>query len=320
MLKLLIIADPLEKLNIHSDSTYLLLLTAHDLNIQISYCLPGDVYAYNDQALANVAALELAHGVAQIHTTTKWFRVTEELTAVALTHFDAIMVRNDPPFNLEYYYLTQILTLAERAGTKVINHATALRNFNEKLAILNFPELIVPTLVSKNKVVINEFINQQKLCVAKPIDLMAGREVFKLAHDDANKNVILEALSRYYTQTIMVQRFIPEVVQGDKRIFIINGEVINHCVYRIPQSGEIRGNLAAGGRSEVHPLQNSDYQIAQPVANWAKQQGILIAGIDVIGSYLTEVNITSPTAMQAIYQQTGINIAELILSALIKSS
>jgi glutathione synthase len=242
--------------------------------------------------------------------------VVERLNAVNLTHFDAILVRNDPPFNLEYYYLTQILELAERSGVKVLNKPSALRNFNEKLAILNFPELITPTLVSKNKQVILDFILEHGVCVAKPIDMMAGRGVFRIANDDPNQGAILESLTDYFTQTIMVQKFIPEVIHGDKRIFIIDGKIVDHCLYRIPQNGQIRGNLAVGGRGEVHPLNAEDYRIAEEVAKWLKQNEILIAGIDVIGTCLTEVNITSPTAMQQIYQQAGVNVAELILKTI----
>lgn len=316
MKKILIIADPLANFNIAGDSTYLMMLTAKDMGFQLSYCAPSEIYARGNQAFANTCELELAHGVAEIYSTKDWFQVVERLEAVNLAHFDAILVRNDPPFNLEYYYLTQILELAENTGVKVLNNPGALRNFNEKLTILNFPELITPTLVSKNKQVILDFILEHGVCVAKPIDMMAGRGVFRIANDDPNQGAILESLTDYFTQTIMVQRFIPEVIYGDKRIFIIDGEIVDHCLYRIPQNGQIRGNLAVGGRGEVHPLNDADYKIAEEVAKWLKQKGILIAGIDVIGTCLTEVNITSPTAMQQIYQQTGVNVAELILKTI----
>lgn len=316
MKKILIIADPLEKFNIHGDSTYLLMLTARDMGYQLSYCAPSDIYSLKDQSLANICELELAHGVADIYATPQWFKIVSQLEAVNLTHFDAIMVRNDPPFNLEYYYLTQILELAEHNGVKVINSPRALRNFNEKLTILNFPKHITPTLVSKNKNVIKEFIATHGVCVVKPIDMMAGRGVFRIANDDPNQDPILETITDYFTQSVMVQRFIPEVVAGDKRIFIINGEVVSHCLYRIPQSGQIRGNLAVGGRGEVHPLNEDDYAIANEVAQWLLQEGVQIAGIDVIGKCLTEVNITSPTGAQQIYQQAGINVFANLLSSI----
>jgi glutathione synthase len=170
--------------------------------------------------------------------------------------------------------------------------------------------------VSKNKNVIKEFIATHGVCVVKPIDMMAGRGVFRIANDDPNQDPILETITDYFTQSVMVQRFIPEVVAGDKRIFIINGEVISHCLYRIPQSGQIRGNLAVGGRGEVHPLNEDDYAIANEVAQWLLQEGVQIAGIDVIGKCLTEVNITSPTGAQQIYQQAGINVFANLLSSI----
>lgn len=316
MKKILVIADPLEKINISGDSTYLLFLTAKDLGFEIHYCLPSDLFAINNHAFGNISELEIAHGLAEIHSTKSWYSVKHYSTKRALTDFDAILVRNDPPFNMEYYYLTQILALAEKAGVKVLNPAAVLRNCNEKLTILNFPELISPTLVSKDKHVILEFIKENGVCVAKPIDMMAGRGVFRIAADDPNQNAILENLTDYFSQTIMVQKFIPEVVHGDKRIFIINGEVVNHCLYRIPQNGQIRGNLAVGGRGEVHPLNEDDHKIASTVAKWLQENGVVIAGIDVIGKYLTEVNVTSPTAMQQIYRDSGTNVAELILKTI----
>jgi glutathione synthase len=243
--------------------------------------------------------------------------LSPQLTKINLNEFDAVLVRNDPPFNMEYYYLTQILELLEKSGTtKVINHPRALRNFNEKLAILNFPELITPTIVSKSKDVLRDFISSHGVCVAKPIDMMAGRGVFRISPDDPNQNVILETLTNYFIQTIMVQKYIPEVVEGDKRIFIINGQVVDYCLYRIPPNGQIRGNLAVGGRGEVHKLTPKDYAIALHVAKWLNAHGIIFAGIDVIGNYLTEVNITSPTGAHQVLKNSGINVTELVLKTI----
>ena len=313
MKKILIIADHPANFKIQGDSTYLLLLTAHELNYSISYCSADNLRALNNHAFADVQSLQLQHGMDQIHSTPDWFSLDEIQFNVALTEFDLIMVRSDPPFNMEYYYLTQILDLAVRQGVKVINSPATLRNFNEKLTILNFPQHIPATLVSKNKSHLKQFMATHGFCVVKPIDMMAGRGVFKISLEDPNCDAILEQLTDYFTQTVMIQRFIPEVVQGDKRIFIINGQVIAHCLYRIPQNGQIRGNLAVGGRGEVHPLNADDYVIAEDVAKWLRQEGIQIAGIDVIGKCLTEVNITSPTGAQQIYAQTGINIFEALL-------
>ena len=316
MRKILLISDPMEKFNILGDSTYLLTLTAGDMGFQISQCLPEDVYSINNQAFANINNIRLAHGLSAIHSQAGWFEKIASAEQVNLSDFEIILVRNDPPFTLEYYYLTQILELAHAQGVKVINSPQILRNFNEKLSILNFPQHIVPTLVSKNKPVLKKFIREQEICIAKPIDMMGGRGVFKTGGEDPNQDAILESLTNYYTTSIMVQRFIPEVVAGDKRIFVINGEVIDYCLCRIPQSGQIRCNLAVGGRGEVQPLNEHDYLIARDVAVWLKQQQIAIAGLDVIGNYLTEVNLTSPTGAQQIYRESGINVFERLLIGL----
>lgn len=316
MRKILLISDPMEKFNILGDSTYLLTLTAGDMGFQISQCLPEEVYSINNQAFANVNNIRLTHGLSAIHSQTNWFEKIASTEPVNLSDFEIILVRNDPPFTLEYYYLTQILELAQAQGVKVINSPRILRNFNEKLSILNFPQHIVPTLVSKNKTVLKKFIQEQGICIAKPIDMMGGRGVFKTGGEDPNQDAILESLTNYYTTSIMVQRFIPEVVAGDKRIFVINGEVIDYCLCRIPQNGQIRGNLAVGGRGEVQPLNEHDYLIARDVAAWLKQQQIAIAGLDVIGNYLTEVNLTSPTGAQQIYRERGINVFERLLTGL----
>lgn len=318
MQKLLIISDPIEKFNINGDTTYLLMLTAKDLGIEIYNCLPQELYLKGNTAYANVRMLQINHGTDLIHSTPNWVDTIETKEEFNLNNFDSIMVRNDPPFNMEYYYLTQILEFAEKTGVKVVNPAACLRNFNEKLAILNFPELITPTLVSRDKKVIFNFIAEHGNCVAKPIDMMAGRGVFKISPEDPNQAAILENLTNYYTQTIMVQRFIPEVILGDKRIFIVNGKVIDYCLYRIPQNGQIRGNLAVGGRGEVHRLDENDYVLANKVAKWLIENHIPFAGIDVIGKCLTEVNITSPTGAQQIFRDTGINVTKLLLDGLVE--
>lgn len=318
MPKLLIISDPIDKFNINGDTTYLLMLTAKDLGYEIYNCQPKELFLENNNSYANVRTLEINHGTNLIHSTPDWVSVIEANEHVNLNNFDIIMVRNDPPFDMEYYYLTQILEFAEKAGVKVVNPAACLRNFNEKLAILNFPELITPTLVSRDKKVIFDFIAKHGNCVAKPIDMMAGRGVFKISPEDPNQAAILENLTDYYTQSIMVQKFIPEVVLGDKRIFIVNGKIIDYCLYRIPQNGQIRGNLAVGGRGEVHRLVESDYEIAMPVAKWLSAHNISFVGIDVIGKCLTEINITSPTGAQQIFRDTGINVTRILLEGLAK--
>lgn len=318
MQKILLICDPLESFKTLTDTTYSLMIAASDLNIEVFYCYPSDIYLDNNLALANITAIDvLARGSDEPGSVVPWFKRNATFKNVNLTDFRAILVRNDPPFDMEYYYLTQILTVAEKNGARVFNNSSSLRNFNEKLAILNFPELITPTIVAKSKAVIEEFLAKHDQCVIKPLDLMAGRGIFKISLNDVNCGAILENSTNYFTQTVMVQKFIPEVIYGDRRIFIIHGEVIDHCLYRIPQNGAIRGNIAAGGRGEVHPLTAEDHALATVVAKWLIQHDIVFSGIDVIGNKLTEVNITSPTGTRQIFKHTGIDIPKLILQKII---
>lgn len=342
MSKILFICDQLESFKVQTDTTISLMVAAHELNAEILYCRPQDLYTENSIAYANVYQLEIlvnnhrdltpeklnvfhdkmdsrlrGNDISAAHS---WYKVGACFQKINLNTFKAIMVRNDPPFDMEYYYLTQILTVAEKNGGVVINNSNALRNFNEKLAILNFPEFITPTIVTKNKEVIFGFLQTHGECVIKPIDLMAGRGVFKISIDNVNCGAILEASTNYFTQTVMVQKFIPEVIHGDRRIFIVHGEVIEQCLYRIPQGNAIRGNIAAGGRGEVHSLTADDHVIANSVAKWLQEQEIMFAGIDIIGNKLTEINITSPTGVRQIYNHSGINISQILFQKLLQNS
>ncbi|MBY0378782.1 MAG: glutathione synthase [Burkholderiales bacterium] len=316
MKKILFICDPLENLKVQYDNTYSLMLAANESNYEIHYCLPKDIYLTNNHVSCNCKKLSFHQNSYDIPDTTRiWYSETEYSTLNS-SQFYAIMVRNDPPFNMEYYYLTQILHYAELCGSKVVNNSHALRNFNEKLSILNFPELIINTMVSKSPSAINTFISQHKDCIIKPLDLMGGRGVFKISPTEINYGAIIETSTNYYTQTVMLQKFIPEVVHGDKRIFVVNGEVIEYCLYRIPQINQIRGNIAAGGRGEVKKITEKDLKLANIVAKWLKHKNIVFAGLDVIGDYLTEINITSPTGTRQIHSKTRINIPKLVIEAL----
>ena len=316
MKKILFICDPLDTFKLQTDATYMLMVAASDLGFSIFYCLPNQVYAQNNQALAIATPLTiLATSTQEPGHVMPWYSEQHSLPLVGtqLNAFDLVMVRNDPPFDLEYYYLTQLMTIAERSGVSVINNSFALRNYNEKLAILNFPELIPTTVVTKNRGILHDFLHTHGECVVKPLNLMAGRGIFKLSLNDVNYDAILESSTNYYTETVMLQQFIPEVVHGDHRIFIVHGKVIEHCLWRIPQDNKIRGNIAAGGRGEVHPLTAEDYQIAAPIAKWLQENNIVFSGIDVIGNKLTEINITSPTGTRQIFRHAGIDIPKLIL-------
>lgn len=317
MSKILFICDPLSTFKVQGDTTYLLMLTAAEMGYQVFYASPTEVYAQDNTALVIAHEIKLLASNKDIPgSVMPWYQEQSSITC-NINQFSATLVRNDPPFNMEYFYLTQILSLAEQQGALVMNNSKSLRNFNEKLSILNFPHLITPTIVTKHKQTLLDFLNLHHDCVIKPLDLMAGRGVFKISPTDVNTNAIIENSTSYHTQTVMVQKFIPEVIYGDRRIFIINGNVFEHCLYRIPQNNQIRGNLAAGGRGEVHQLTDDDYTIANEVALWLKQHQIIFAGIDVIGNKLTEINITSPTGARGILQHTGINPMKLVLEAII---
>lgn len=321
-MKILFICDPVANFKIHGDSTIALMVAANDLGYSVHYTLPKDIFANNNIALANLTPLDILIKTNDLSVaiTKPWYKEHDMLHSQDLSGYNAIMVRNDPPVDTEYYYLTQILQLAENNGAKVVNNSYSLRNFNEKLSILNFPEFISPTLVSRNKESILQFMEQHGDCVVKPLDQMAGRGVFKLAKNDVNTYPILELSTNYFTTSVMVQKFIPEVIYGDRRVFIVNGKIISHCLHRIPQENQIRGNLAAGGRGEVHSVTEGDYIIANAVVKWLNEHKILFAGIDIIGNKLTEINITSPTALRQIFSHNGIDIAKLVIESITSNS
>ena len=245
----------------------------------------------------------------------KWY--DERLRhVVALRDFDAVLMRKDPPFDTEYVTTTWLLERAEAEGARVFNRPRALRDHSEKLALAEFAQFAVPTLVSREATRIHTFIEAQGDAILKPLDCMGGRQVFRVRRDDPNRNVIIETLTRDGAQTIMAQRYIPEIVDGDKRILLIGGEVVPYCLARIPQAGETRGNLAAGGTGVARQLTARDREIAGALAPVLAERGLLLVGIDVIGDWLTEINVTSPTCMVEIAQQTGFDAAALFIAAL----
>jgi glutathione synthase len=226
------------------------------------------------------------------------------------------MMRKDPPFDQEYYYATLLLERAEREGVRVVNGPRALRDWNEKLSILAFPKLIPPTLVAGDMARIQAFVDAQGDVVLKKLDGMGGTMIFRVRSDDANRNVIIETLTDLGRRTVMAQRFIPEIAQGDKRVLVIGGKPFGHCLARIPKPGETRGNLAAGGRGEARAIGARDREIGEAVGAELAKAGIVFAGLDIIGDWLTEVNVTSPTCIVEIAEQTGHNAARDLMDAL----
>ncbi|SCK10530.1 glutathione synthase [Vogesella sp. LIG4] len=307
---ILFIADPLEHFKLYKDTTYAMMEEAAKRSHGIWFCEAGDLYVEGGRILAEAVPVHLTGSKDK-----DWFR-KGTLQAQALQNFSAIVMRKDPPFDLEYLYATQLLTQAEAQGARVFNRGQALRDFNEKLAILNFEEQIAPTMVTSRPDRLKRFIRQHQDAILKPLDGMGGSGIFRVTPDDPNLNVIIETVSHYGTRTVMAQRYIPEIRHGDKRVLVIDGEPVDYCLARIPQAGETRGNLAAGGRGEARPLSERDREIALALAPELKRRGILLAGLDVIGNYLTEVNVTSPTCFREIMDQSGINVAALFIDAL----
>jgi glutathione synthase len=232
-----------------------------------------------------------------------------------LKDFDAVIMRTDPPFDSEYFYATHLLSQAEREGAKVFNSPAALRNHPEKLAILEFPQFIAPTLVTRSEADIRAFHAQHGTIILKPLDGMGGTGIFKVGADGLNLGVIVETLNRGGAQTVMVQKFLPGIAQGDKRVLLIGGKPVPFCLARIPQGGEVRGNLAAGGKGVAQPISARDREIAEALGPILMARGLMLVGLDIIGESLTEINVTSPTCFQEITDQMGCDVAALFMDA-----
>jgi glutathione synthase len=307
-LSLLFVVDPLDKLKEYKDSTVAMMREAAGRGHAIFACTLDDL-AYAGRVQARARRLRIT-GQPE-----PWF---EDLgtEATALSRFDAVLMRKDPPFDVEFLNATLLLSRAVAEGARVINDPRALRDHNEKFAITEFGEFVVPTVVTRNIALIREFHRDEGDIVVKPLDGMGGTGVFRLTRSDPNLNSILETITSQGTRTVMAQRFIPEIAQGDKRILLVAGRAVPHCLARIPAPGESRGNLAAGGTGRAQPLSDNDRRIAEALGPGLAARGLLLVGLDVIGSYLTEVNVTSPTCFVEITQQTGFNVAAMFIDAL----
>jgi glutathione synthase len=244
-----------------------------------------------------------------------WFEVTSERRA-ALKDFDAVLMRKDPPFDSEYFYATHLLGQAEREGARVFNSPAALRDHPEKLAILEFPQFTAPTLVTRSEADIRNFHAEHGEIILKPLDGMGGMGIFKVGHDGLNLGAIIETLNQGGEQTVMVQKYLPQISEGDKRVLVIGGEPVPFALARIPQGGEVRGNLAAGGKGVAMSLTEREREIAETLGPILVQRGLLLVGLDVIGGHLTEINVTSPTCFQEITDQQGCDVAALFVDAL----
>lgn len=308
-MKILFITDPLAHLKIHKDSTFAMIEESIQRSHAVSVAELHDLSVEGGQVLVDAKALTLTGQLPQ------WFRLSDAYRQ-PLVAFHAVVMRKDPPFNLEYLYASHLFSLAETKGAKIFTSGQALRDFNEKLAILAFPEWTPPTLVSAESHRLRAFINQHQDVILKPLDGMGGERIFRVRPDDPNRTVILETMTQHDTCSVMAQRYIPEIRDGDKRVIVINGEPQAFCLARIPKAGETRGNLAAGGRGEARALTTRDREMAEAIGPELRRRGILLAGLDVIGDYLTEINVTSPTCFREIMDQTGLNVAGAFIDAL----
>lgn len=304
-----VVMDPIETINPKKDSTLAMLLAAQKRGWQIHYMLPSDLFLEQGRAMAQMSPLTVADNPAQ------WFERGEVRTA-ALAELDVVLMRRDPPFDNEYVYSTYILEAAEREGCLIVNNPQSLRDCNEKIFATRFPDCCPPVLVSADMARLKAFHREYKDVIFKPLDGMGGSSIFRVKEDDPNVSVILETLTGFGRQTIMAQRFIPEIVDGDKRILMIAGEPVPYALARIPTKGETRGNLAAGGRGEAVPLSQRDRWICEQVGPEVKERGLLFVGLDVIGDYLTEINVTSPTCIRELDAAHGLDIGGQLMDAI----
>ena len=307
---ILFVADPLESFQTYKDTTFSMMREAQRRGHRVAACETRDlVWRSGGQVQAQVREITLTGAEEE------WF-VEARSTVQPLRAFDAVIMRKDPPFDSEYFYATHLLEQAEREGARVFNKPAALRDHPEKLAIMEFAAYTSPTLVTRDAQEVRRFHAEHGDIILKPLDGMGGMGIFRVKADGLNLGAITETLNAGGATTLMVQRFVPEIVQGDKRVLVIGGQPVPYALARIPQGNEVRGNLAAGGKGVAQPLSARDLEIAQALGPTLAARGLLLVGLDVIGDCLTEVNVTSPTCFQEITQQTGFDVPAMFVDAL----
>lgn len=315
MLKLGVVMDPLASINTYKDSTLAMLIEAQRRGWQLYYMQPQDLFVRDATALAVMTPLSLDMQLLETAAITPWFQLGEPTTA-PLASLDVILMRKDPPFDIDYIYTTYILELAEQAGVLVVNRPQALRDANEKLFTAWFPQCTAPSLVTSQAALIKDFVAEHQDIIVKPLSAMGGASVFRVRRDDPNINVIIEVMTRYGQQLIMAQRYIPAISAGDKRILLVDGEAVPYALARLAAPGETRANLAAGGSYEGRPLSEREHWICQQVGPECRRRGLMFVGLDVIGDYLTEINVTSPTCIRELDRQYQINISARLLDCI----
>ena len=304
-----VVMDPIASINFEKDTTLALLLAAQKYGYEIFYMEQADLYLDNSEPYAKMGRLKV------YDHPEKWFDL-EKSSPQHLSQLDVILMRKDPPFDSEFIYSTYILEAAERLGTLIVNRPQSLRDCNEKVFATHFPQCTPPLIVSRDQVLLSAFLEDHEEVVYKPLDGMGGTSIFRVKRGDQNLNVILETLTADGKNTIMAQKYLPEITSGDKRILVVDGVVIPYCLARIPPKGEFRGNLAVGGTGLVKPLSERDLWIAEQVSPVLKEKGLIFVGLDVIGDYLTEINVTSPTCVREIDKLHNTAIGETLMEAI----
>ncbi len=307
-MKLAFIVDPLDEFKIYKDTSFAMMREAAARGCELFTLQQEDIFWRKHRVAGNAARLHLT---GEKHA---WYR-SDVAVETDLAAFDAVIMRKDPPFDMEYVYSTYLLEMAEAHGARVFNRPRAIRDHNEKMAIARYAQFTAPTVVTRLEKVLRDFLAEHGDVIFKPLDGMGGSSIFRVRKEDPNVSVIIETLTQLGTRTIMAQRYLPEIVDGDKRVLLIGGKPVPYCLARIPKAGETRGNLAAGGTGVARELTPRDREIAETLAPLLHAQGLLLVGLDVIGTCLTEINVTSPTCFQEITRQTQCNVAGLFMDA-----
>jgi glutathione synthase len=308
-IKLGVVMDPISGVNVKKDSSMAMMLEAQSRGYELYYMEMQDLYLEQGECRASASKVKV------FNDPEHWYEL-DATKDIAVSELDAVLMRKDPPFDTEYIYATYMLERAEEAGTLIVNKPQSLRDCNEKLFTAWFADVTPKTLVTRSSQRIRDFHQKQQDVIIKPLDGMGGSSIFRIKPDDANVGVIIETLTAHGTQYAMVQEYMPAIKDGDKRILIVDGEVMPYCLARIPAQGETRGNLAAGGRGEARPLSPSDLLVAEAIAPELKRRGLIFVGLDVIGDKVTEINVTSPTCIKEIEAAYPINISGKLMDAI----
>lgn len=308
-MRLLFVLDPLDSLKAYKDTSVAMMRAAQARGHEVHACEQSSLHWVGGKVGAVTRRLHLADNDED------WYRAHEPADG-PLRRFDAVLMRKDPPFDLEFIASTWLLSAAVREGVRVFNSPDAIRDHNEKLAIFEFPQFVNPTLATREPERIQAFIDEHRDVIIKRLDVMGGENIFRVRSDDPNRNVIVEIMAQGGARMVMAQRYIPEIAEGDKRVLLIGGELVPYCLARIPKPGESRGNLAAGGRGVAQPVSARHREIAAALGEVLARRGLLLVGLDVIGDWMTEINVTSPTCFREIQDQTGFDVAGMFLGAL----